>query len=77
MPRGIVVIIVYKAVRQTWRIVLITRIASRAGHPARAAFTRERAVPRPLGMGFADPAAILAKLAYHANRSAPAGVNIT
>jgi hypothetical protein len=63
VPRGIVII--YKAARQSWRGILIARIAVQAGHARAAASARMRALPWSLAMEFADPAAILAKLALH------------
>jgi hypothetical protein len=63
--------------RQPRGLACVNLIAPRAGHAGTAALARMPALPRAIGMVLTDPATVLAAKAYHANSSAPAGVNAT
>jgi hypothetical protein len=59
------IVIIVKAGRHTWRVILVARITFGAGHTSAATLTRMRASPRPLRMVLANPTAIFAERAFH------------
>ena len=54
-----------------WLSVIIVHIAIAARHPGTAAWAGVLAFPWPMGMIFADPAAVLAEQAFHGLPSLP------
>jgi hypothetical protein len=70
MTPAVLIHVYSEAVQRPWLRVII-HIAIAARHPRTAAWAGVLAFPRPMGMIFADPAAVLAEQAFHGLPSLP------
>jgi hypothetical protein len=77
IPPAIFIELGLKSVRHSGCLAGLRRVTARAGHSGRAAGAGAISLPRTAGMLLADPSAIEAQRALHANNSAPDGVNFT